>query len=264
VDPKPHKRFRVSTERFVVEVLGTRFHVDRDGVAVSEGVVVVRDHAGAVLAGRLEAGARFTMSVPALGPNGSLVGQSPPSPHGRGPEPVRPNGSLVEQSPIPKPRAVSSPPERHASPSVRSIARESAPPQAQRVPGRAEPSSLLARARHALAAGDTDRAAALVIQARALPLTRDGEAEADTLDAECALVRGDSAEAARRYAAVATRYPDLSAGENALFAAGRIEAEIGNTARALEHDRRYLERYPHGRFKAEAARRIAALTGEAE
>jgi ferric-dicitrate binding protein FerR (iron transport regulator) len=41
VDPAPGRRFRVVTARFVVEVVGTAFEVDGDGVEVSRGVVHV-------------------------------------------------------------------------------------------------------------------------------------------------------------------------------------------------------------------------------
>jgi hypothetical protein len=41
VDPAPGRRFRVVTARFVVEVVGTEFTVDGDGVEVSRGVVHV-------------------------------------------------------------------------------------------------------------------------------------------------------------------------------------------------------------------------------
>jgi hypothetical protein len=41
VDPAPGRRFRVVTARFAVEVVGTEFEVDGDGVRVSRGVVHV-------------------------------------------------------------------------------------------------------------------------------------------------------------------------------------------------------------------------------
>lgn len=56
VDPAPHAPFRVRTNGFVVDVLGTVFTVSADGVAVSRGAVRVSSPTGQVLVDRLEAG----------------------------------------------------------------------------------------------------------------------------------------------------------------------------------------------------------------
>jgi FecR-like protein len=43
VDPAPHRPFHVRTPRFTVDVVGTEFHVDLDGVRVTRGRVRVND-----------------------------------------------------------------------------------------------------------------------------------------------------------------------------------------------------------------------------
>jgi len=84
-------------------------------------------------------------------------------------------------------------------------------------------------------------------------------AEALSLRADCALVEGDLAAAASGYLQVAERFARLPAGENALFAAGRLEAERGAHAAARKLLARYLEQYPHGRFVKEASARLRSL-----
>ena len=56
VDPTPERGFRVVTDTFVVEVLGTRFLVDASHVEVSRGVVRVLALDGRVLVARLQMG----------------------------------------------------------------------------------------------------------------------------------------------------------------------------------------------------------------
>jgi TolA-binding protein len=120
------------------------------------------------------------------------------------------------------------------------------------------PDIALAEARRLLAAGKAPAARRVLGAVLAGPLSPSLEAEARSLLAECALVGGDEAEAARRYADVAQRFPGSPAGETALFAAARAEQDAGhaNAARALL--RKYLERYPNGRFAVEARARLDA------
>jgi tetratricopeptide (TPR) repeat protein len=88
----------------------------------------------------------------------------------------------------------------------------------------------------------------------------DGErAEALSLRAECALVAGDLGGAVEAYLRVARSYSSRPAGENALFAAARLEAERGRTAAAATLFERYLSRYPDGRFVKEAGQRLRDL-----
>jgi ferric-dicitrate binding protein FerR (iron transport regulator) len=60
VDPVAHRAFRVATQHFRVEVLGTKFVVDDTSVSVIEGRVRVVDHQGQTLSQELGAGGRFT------------------------------------------------------------------------------------------------------------------------------------------------------------------------------------------------------------
>jgi outer membrane protein assembly factor BamD (BamD/ComL family) len=84
-------------------------------------------------------------------------------------------------------------------------------------------------------------------------------AEALSLRAECALVAGDLASAAAGYRLVAQRFAAQPAGENALFAAARIDADRLSGARAQTGLMRYLARYPRGRFVKEATTRLREL-----
>jgi TolA-binding protein len=112
-------------------------------------------------------------------------------------------------------------------------------------------------AKGAIASAERDVAAALASQP-----TRSQAAEAWTLRAECALVSGDPEGAAKLYRDVSGRYADLPAGETALFAAARIQANAGRPATAEALLRSYLARYPRGRFQSEATARLRALHEE--
>jgi hypothetical protein len=84
-------------------------------------------------------------------------------------------------------------------------------------------------------------------------------AEALSLRAECALVAGDLAGAAADYRLVARRFSNLPAGENALFASARIDADRLSGSPAQAGLMRYLARYPGGRFVKEATSRLREL-----
>jgi hypothetical protein len=118
---------------------------------------------------------------------------------------------------------------------------------------------LIDRARTHLAARDVEDARAALEQALAVTKTTAEKAEARTLLAECALVDGDHREAARLYRRAADRYQKMRQGETALFAAARIEARNGGATQARALLELYLERYPDGRFIAEAERRLDEL-----
>jgi hypothetical protein len=230
VDPQPHRRFRVITDHFSVEVMGTRFHVDALGVRVSEGVVQIRGTDGAILVEHLGPGQSYTVPAPV---------EAPAKP---------PELSTVEASPAPEAPSRNVAPANHRA---RFEPRSSAPASAE-----------LAKARRALSEGDISGARSVLADVRARRLVRRDQAEADTLEAECALVARDSEGAVSRYLEIARAYGDLPAGENALFAAARIEADAGHKDKAVEHLDAYLAAHPHGRFHEEAIARLSALSGD--
>jgi hypothetical protein len=116
---------------------------------------------------------------------------------------------------------------------------------------------LLDQARSELAARKIAAARTLietVLKARLMPAER---AEALSLRADCFLVERDPGSAAQAYRQVAEEFAQLPAGENALFAAARLEAERGAQTTANDLFERYLERYPRGRFVKEVNARLA-------
>lgn len=123
-----------------------------------------------------------------------------------------------------------------------------------------DPGALLAQARAHLAARKVADARQSV--EAALALTRRAprqRAEAMSLRAECALVEGDLGTAIEAYLRVARAFGREPAGQNALFAAARLEAERGRSAAAAALFERYLARYPSGRFVKEARTRLREL-----
>lgn len=120
-------------------------------------------------------------------------------------------------------------------------------------------SALLEQARTQLAARQIRRARRTLEQA--LPVLRGAplRAEALSLQAECHLLAQHYPTARDAYLRVARQFEDLPAGETALYAAARIEAEHGKSARAQSLLERYLTQYPQGSFVREATRRLRAL-----
>jgi hypothetical protein len=116
----------------------------------------------------------------------------------------------------------------------------------------------LARARAALSEGDTKTAREQVAHAEQSQPTRADQAEAGTLRAEAALHDRDVKGALRLYESVATRYAQLTAGEDAAFAAAQL---AGRAAPEAERGllTRYLTTYPRGRFAREANVRLERL-----
>jgi ferric-dicitrate binding protein FerR (iron transport regulator) len=125
-----------------------------------------------------------------------------------------------------------------------------------------DPRAHLAKARLELAARVIDRAREEIDRAMSSPLSRADRAEAQTLLAECALADGERETALRMLREVASEYEDLVAGENALFAAARLQGEGSDPRSARRLLERYLERYPSGRFEGEVRRRLDRLPRE--
>lgn len=242
VDPARHESFRVETHAFVVTVLGTRFEVTQDAVHVLRGRVSVTPRAD---------GRAVDPIVLAAG--------SPQADFELQPTAAEATPPLAEPAPVataPRPRA------------QRGADKGSQPPAAKlprdddREVRDANPSALLEQARSQLAARD-------VTQARntlrlAAPQLRESalRAQALSLEAECNLLERRFEAARDAYLRVARIFPTLPAAETALFAAARIEAEHGHSARARELLTRYLERYPSGSFAREAEHRIELLAAE--
>jgi hypothetical protein len=125
---------------------------------------------------------------------------------------------------------------------------------------RGDRGALLGEARAQLAAKQVGRARRALDAAFAQGLTRNERAEAMSLRAECAVVEGNKQAAVSAYLQVAHDFAQLPAGETALFAAARLEAEGKHGAAAARWLARYLARYPAGRFVKEAQARLRELT----
>lgn len=209
VDPRPHLPFAVRTDRFIVEVLGTRFRVDANSVDVYEGRVRISALDGGVLVDSLRAGDhwRFTSTPP-------VITATTPTP-------------VVVQ-----PR--------------NKIASNAAPH--------------LARARSLLASKEVAAARREIAAALAAGPSRTQRATAAVLTADASFVAGDAKQAIMLYLDAHTQYGDLLAGENALFAAARLQMKIGPASEAKDLLEQYLEHYPHGEFSIEATTRLHELT----
>jgi hypothetical protein len=140
-------------------------------------------------------------------------------------------------------------------------------------PGDAEPSDTkpsavkksagawLAEARAALSRGDGKITRELVSEAeKSASPTRAERAEAKTIRAEAALLERDQLGAMRLYREVAQQYAELSAGDNAAFAAAQL-AKRADPTHERELLQSYLTRFPNGRFRDEAKQRLGRLDG---
>jgi hypothetical protein len=116
----------------------------------------------------------------------------------------------------------------------------------------------LARAREALAHGDTKSARSYIERAEHSDPRRNDRAEAGTLRAESALLDRDARGAEQYYLSVAKSFANLPAGENAAFAAAQLAART-DPARERSLYQQYLKRYPRGRFADEAQKRLQSL-----
>jgi FecR protein len=124
---------------------------------------------------------------------------------------------------------------------------------------RLDTQALLERARGELVGKQTAAARRTIDLALQQHLPPAVHAEALSLRADCALVEGDKRGAASAYLRVAERFAKLPAGESALFAAARLQAEQGDQPAAARSLSRYLARYPQGRFVKEANSRLREL-----
>jgi hypothetical protein len=229
VEHRPGQRFEVRTPRFVVEVVGTRFSVDMAGVRTARGKVRVLSLDGTLIA-YVEAGESWTAPIASPAPVPALA---PPAP--APPAPPAP----VSLTPAASPAA---PPTPGLSADVAAGAR-------------------LARARRALARGDAAEARRAVEPV--FRASREVAAEARAIHAESYLVEGRHADAIEGYEIVVHDFPGTPQAESALYAVAQLESEHGSRAAARATLRRYLDRYPRGRFAKEAAERLAGLDAPA-
>jgi ferric-dicitrate binding protein FerR (iron transport regulator) len=126
-------------------------------------------------------------------------------------------------------------------------------------PPRASIDAAITRARSELARGNVKAARTQLTPLSRQRLEAKQDAEVESLLAECSLLEGDPAAAARAYGEVAERHAGSLAGETALFTKARAELRAMRRAEARASLRRYLERYPNGRFHAEALRHLRTL-----
>ena len=117
----------------------------------------------------------------------------------------------------------------------------------------------ISQARRQLAARQISSARSALKRLLEQPLAPGQRAEAKSLLAECSLVEGDAAKAARLYAEVAAQYPGSLAGETASFAQARAELRAGDREAARGSFERYVARHPNGRFSKEALRHLEEL-----
>lgn len=128
-------------------------------------------------------------------------------------------------------------------------------------PVKPTPAARLARARGLIAKSDLDGARTELAAVLAGRPSAAHEAAARNLLADVARVAGDRDLAIRLYLEVARAFPQQPDGESALFEAARLEVRARRTDAARGLLREYLERYPRGRFHAEATARQTTLEG---
>jgi hypothetical protein len=232
------QHFEVETSRFRVEVIGTRFTVDAEGVRTERGLVRVV----------------------------TLVGGEAHDVH---PGEIwhfasRPVANTVVMAPARG--AVATPPAEATRARVAPAAAPESSSPAAAVPGAGGSSGLdgdvsasarLVRARRALARGDAPGARSAVTPV--FGLDRRVAVEARALYAESFLVEGRYTDAVEAFRIVARDFRESRQAETALYAIAQLESEHGEAAQARGALQTYLARYPRGRFVREASERLAAL-----
>jgi hypothetical protein len=229
VDVTEHRarHFRVTTPKFIVDVLGTHFVVTPAGVRTLRGRVRVLDLEGRELA-VVSAGEAWTSPPPASPPPlapAATPSLTPPTP--------------VPPSTVPAPRPPAS--------------------RAAAVHSSVDVDALVARARAALAEGDAARASSLIDSARAAGPAPSERPVVDLLGADALLVARRPSDAIAAYRAVLRRYPDAPEAETASFAVGQLLFERGAQIEATAALNDYVARYPHGQFVREARERLAQI-----
>ncbi|HTA17896.1 MAG TPA: tetratricopeptide repeat protein [Polyangia bacterium] len=238
VDVTEHRarHFRVTTPRFVVEVLGTHFVVTPTGVRTLRGRVRVLDLEGREIA-VVAAGESWTTAESAVAP------PSPVASPARAPSPIA-------QTIAPTMAPSVSPPPLVTRPSVsRAVVAH---------PG-VDVAALVAEARAALAAGDAARARTFIDRAVAAGPAPSERPVVDLLGADALLVERRPAEAVAAYRGVLRRHPDAPEAETASFAVGQLLFESGAQLEAAAALDDYAARYPHGRFVREARDLLAQI-----
>jgi TolA-binding protein len=222
VDPAPHLPFSVQTARFRVEVLGTRFTVDDDGVSVERGTVRVTTNDGSVIGLALTAGQSFRLpSPPAVTAPAAAIA-----------------GDAAEQAAASADETAAKP----TGPDADSQAR-----------------ALLQRARRQLAERDGKAAWRSLRDALALHPSLGLREQAQLLTADSYVVMGDVQRAIGEYLSVANHFAPRVGAQNALFTAARLQSERGHDRPAFALFSQYIARYPQGALVQDARRRKEAL-----
>ncbi len=228
--------FRVTTPKFIVEVLGTRFVVMESGVRTLRGTVRILDLGGHELA-LLHAGDEWRS------PEGTAL---------VAPAPVAAPIAAPVAAPIAKP-VVPSAAQTKAVPSP------SAPAIKHDRVKQVEAAELLGRAKSALSRGEVSESRALVARALESGPSEAEIASAGMLLADSQLVDKKPDEAITAYRRVVRQSPRSPEGEMASYAVGQLLFERGRSAEAEAALNEYLAHYPMGRFVREARDRLIEL-----
>jgi len=243
VEHQVGRRLRIRTERFTVEVVGTRFAVDASGVRTERGLVRVTRPDGSLIAW-VEAGATWsTAALVARMPSPAGTPHEPLALTRVGLEPTR-SGARHHVAMEPRGPAEHTPDPGAVAPAAAGGAANGAFDE-------------LRAARRALARGD-----AQATRDKVEPLFRLGRevaVEARVVFAESFLLEGRYADAIDAYRLVARDFPTTNQAEISQFAIAQLEADHGQATQARAALQAYLGRYPRGRFVKDAAERLAQL-----